>query len=79
MAVSCATTRSETSVSDPPMREARCLARFIDAGLLALADVTGVLHGAGNDAGKPDGEITSVIAWAIAHPSVTSRPENIAQ
>ena len=61
------------------LREARCLARFIDAGLLALADVTGVLHGAGNDAGKPEGEINSLIAWAIAHPSVISPPENIAQ
>ena len=63
---------------DTILREARCLARFISAGLLAAADVTGTLHGAGHDAGKPEDEITLVIAWAIAHPSGASLPENVA-
>jgi hypothetical protein len=63
---------------DTILREARCLARFISAGLLAAADVMGTLHGAGHDAGKPEDEITLVIAWAIAHPSGASLPENVA-
>jgi hypothetical protein len=60
------------------LREARGLARFIAAGLLSERDIETVLHGAGEAAGKPEDEITSVIAWAIAHPSGASLPENVA-
>ncbi|MEE3502641.1 hypothetical protein [Acidiphilium acidophilum] len=51
------------------IREARSLARFIDAGLLTTSDVRATLEQSAQSAGKPEGEADAVIAWAIAHPS----------
>jgi hypothetical protein len=59
------------------LSEARGLARFIASGLLTERDVTAVLHGAGEAAGKPEREIASIIAWAIAHPAVVPSAENL--
>ncbi|MCF3947755.1 hypothetical protein [Acidiphilium iwatense] len=50
-------------------REARSLARFIAAGLLSRQAVMQTLETAAQCAGKPQGEASAVLAWAIAHPS----------
>ena len=60
------------------LREAQGLARLVSAGLLSEQDVGTVLHGAGEEIGKSEREVASMIAWAIAHPSRTSLPESIA-
>lgn len=60
------------------LREAQGLARFVSAGLLSERDVGTVLHGAGEEIGKSEREVASMIAWAIAHPSWTSLPAMIA-
>jgi hypothetical protein len=59
------------------LREARGLARFINAGLLTLGTVTDTLRGAGAAAGKPEDEIESVIEWAMAHPSGAALPQGV--
>lgn len=64
---------------DTILREARSLARFIDARLLTERAVSDVLHNAGRDAGKPDDEIDSVIEWAMEHPSGKALPEGVAR
>jgi hypothetical protein len=57
--------------------EGRALARFVEAGLISEGDVLEVLHAAAKAVGKPDGEIGSVIAWSMAHPSTARLPENV--
>jgi hypothetical protein len=59
------------------LQEGRALARFIEAGLIGEGDVLEVLRAAGNAVGKPDGEIESVIAWSMGHPSTARLPENV--
>jgi len=61
------------------LREARGLARFINAGLLAQSAVTDMLRGAGANAGKPEDEINSLIEWAMDHPSSAALPEGAAR
>ena len=56
------------------LREAQGLARFVSAGLLSERDVGTVLHGAGEEIGKSEREVASIIAWAIAHPSALPLP-----
>jgi hypothetical protein len=51
------------------LKEARSLARLVGAGLLTDSDMSNVLRGAGRDIGKPEDEIDSIVAWAMAHPS----------
>jgi hypothetical protein len=64
---------------DTILREARSLARLISGGLLTRSDVIKTLRDAGVNAGKPEGEIDSVIEWAIDHPSGTALPEDVAR
>jgi hypothetical protein len=54
---------------DTILHETLALARFVSAGLLSRSDVTTAVHGAGDEAGKPEAEIEAVIAWAFDHPS----------
>jgi hypothetical protein len=54
---------------DTLLREARALARLVVAGLLTEGDLSGVLRGAGVDAGKPEEEIDKIVAWAMDHAS----------
>jgi hypothetical protein len=60
---------------DTILSEARGLARFVTAGLLTASTVAETLRRAGVNAGKPEDEIDSIIAWAADHPSGTSLPE----
>ena len=62
---------------DTILHEARGLVRFINAGLLTESGVRNTLHGAGVGAGKLDAEITSIIDWAMDHPSGAPLPERI--
>jgi hypothetical protein len=64
---------------DTILREARGLARFITAGLLTKSSVTDTLCDSGTDAGKEKDEITSIIAWAIDHPSGAALPSGISR
>jgi hypothetical protein len=59
---------------DTILSEARNLARFVAAGLLAEGEVLATLAGAGEHAGKPREECQAIVAWAFAHPSVASLP-----
>lgn len=54
--------------------EGRGLARFVDAGLLAERDVIAVLR----STDLPEDEVTSLIAWALKHPSGAPLPESVA-
>ena len=51
------------------LREARSLARLIDAGLLPAGSVRTALGDAARSVGKPNGEADAIMDWAIAHPS----------
>ena len=57
------------------LREARGLARFVAAGLLTESTIAEVLRSSGQDTGKPEEEIDSIIAWAMEHPSAATLPE----
>ena len=61
------------------LREARGLARFVDARLLTESTVRDTLHGAGEAVGKPKDEIAAIIDWAMDNPSGASLPEGIAR
>lgn len=62
-------TTSEGQRHPTILREARSLARFIDAGLLPAGSVRAALADAARSVGKPDGEAEAILNWAIAHPS----------
>jgi hypothetical protein len=77
-----ATRVQQTSVGkrhDTILREARGLARFVNAGLLTRADVTNTLRSVGEQVGKPAKEIDAVIAWALARPSGLALPDRLAR
>ncbi len=58
------------------IRECTGLARLVHAGLLAESAMRAVVTEAARRAGKEDGsEISSCIAWALAHPSTGKLPE----
>ena len=57
------------------LREARSLAHFVAAGLLTESTVAEVLRSSGQDAGKPEDEIASIVAWAMEHPSTATLPK----
>ena len=61
------------------LREARGLARFVNAGLLTMRDIRIVLRDAGVSTGKPEDEIESIVTWAIEHPSGGKLPEGVAR
>jgi hypothetical protein len=62
--------RHPTAVS-----EALGLARLVNAGLLTQAEVTRAVDGALRQAGKPDGEGTAIVAWALSRRTDTgNRP-----
>lgn len=54
--------------------EARQLARFVSAGLLAERDIRAALSSAAEQAGKTADEAEAVITWAMAHPSTAPLP-----
>jgi hypothetical protein len=60
------------------MREARGLARLVEAGWLSEIDVSTVLHGAGAVSGLEDREIEAMVAWALAHPGTATLPDGLA-
>lgn len=63
---------------DTILCEAQGLARFVRAGLLTAQDVARALRGAGMDAGKPEGEVDSIVDWALDHPAAAALPMGIA-
>jgi glycerol-3-phosphate O-acyltransferase len=59
------------------LREARGLARFVKAGLLAESAIRSAIAGAAEQAGKSVDEADAVITWALDHPSAATLPAGV--